>query len=173
MLTVYQARLLACVVAKHPGGEFDGRLAYASGMHFIARQFHGLLELECAEGLLVVDSREAKANARVAQLVCAAKFAGMDQLPRLIEAPLFGRSDDHAGLQVADIVASALVFPVASTIFGPNLNGHPHLHQSDPLLARRYRKRLKGLFAPCNAASLPRLDGAQVEALPTLLCPSA
>jgi hypothetical protein len=58
-------------------------------------------------------------NVRMAQSVFTQKWrtAG-DPFPFMREIPVFAHSDNHAGLQMADLVASTLVFPMAAAAYG-------------------------------------------------------
>lgn len=63
---------------------------------------------------------------RVTHSVFTQKWrTGGDPYPALREVPLFAASDNHAGLQVADLVASTLVLPMAASAYGPRRSG-PH-----------------------------------------------
>lgn len=43
---------------------------------------------------------------------------GGDPYPPLMEVPLFAHSNNHVGLQLADLIASTLVFPMAAHGYG-------------------------------------------------------
>ena len=62
--------------------------------------------------------------------------------PRILEVLLFGHSDNHAALQIADQVCPALLFPMAAQTY---CTGHcaakPHVQAGDA----RYRAALKGM----------------------------
>ncbi|MEU6997474.1 DUF3800 domain-containing protein [Nonomuraea sp. NPDC046570] len=49
-----------------------------------------------------------------------------DPYTPLGEVPLFAASDNHAGLQIADLLASTLVFPMAASAYCPQRPGNPH-----------------------------------------------
>ena len=66
--------------------------------------------------------------------------------PRILEAPLFGHSNNHAALRIADLVCSALLFPMAAQTY---CTGHyaanPHVQAGDARVGARYRAALKGM----------------------------
>ena len=66
--------------------------------------------------------------------------------PRILELPLFGHSDNHAALQIADLVCPALLFPIAAQTY---CTGHcaakPHVQAGDARVGARYRAALKGM----------------------------
>jgi Protein of unknown function (DUF3800) len=43
---------------------------------------------------------------------------GGDPYPPLMEVPLFAHSNNHVGLQLADLIASTFVFPMAAHSYG-------------------------------------------------------
>lgn len=148
LLQRFDAQVFAQVAPKPVGAPFDGKAVYASMLFRLARSFHGLLEQRCAEGFMVGDFREPRLNSLMTQAVARSKFGDRDALPRLLDVPVFGHSESHAGLQVADWLASALIFPIVSHRHAGDLEQSAHLHLQDGRLARRYRKRLHALLGP-------------------------
>ncbi|MCL2780069.1 MAG: DUF3800 domain-containing protein [Actinomycetia bacterium] len=47
--------------------------------------------------------------------------------PQLVESPVFGHSDTHVLLQIADVLASALIYSCACAAYLPPTPGDPHL----------------------------------------------
>jgi hypothetical protein len=78
----------------------------------------------------VADFREPTLNALMTRPICQAKYRSVEKLPRLCGVPTFGHSENHAGLQAADLIASALLYPVVSQRHAAQLQGHPHLHRA-------------------------------------------
>lgn len=68
--------------------------------------------------------------------------ASGDALPRLLEPVVFGKSDNHVGLQLADIVASGLLFPMAARVYCPASASLVHSHPRFGALQSRYALRL-------------------------------
>jgi hypothetical protein len=46
------------------------------------------------------------------------RFAKRPLHQRLVDMPVFGHSDNHAGLQIADLLCSAVLAPVACAVYG-------------------------------------------------------
>ena len=67
--------------------------------------------------------------------------------PRILEVPLFGHSDNHAALQIADLVCPALLFPKAAqtTYCTGHYAANPHVQAGDAHVGARYRAALKGM----------------------------
>lgn len=153
LLKASDARIFAAIAPKPAGGEFDGVATYAFAMHRLACEFHQWLDHQDADGVMVADFREPQLNAAMARPVGASKFGEVrDALPRLLDVPLFGHSESHAGLQAVDWLVSALIFAAVSERHSSELPGHPLLHENDAQFARRYRKRLRGLLPPAGGA---------------------
>jgi hypothetical protein len=76
---------------------------------------------------LIADGRLHHTNLRVAHSIFTQKWrAGGDPYPALREVPFFAASDNHAGLQLADLLASTLVFPMATSAYCPLRSGYAH-----------------------------------------------
>src|SRR6266508_452658 len=76
-------------------------------------------------GMIVIDSSTPGLNATLSHSILTQTFrAAGDGYDRLFEIPTFGHSKTHAGLQIADILPSGLVVPVACrTYCVANLTG--------------------------------------------------
>ena len=140
----HEIRLLGRVWVKEPGIPLEPRPTYTFSIQDIARHFHRFLEAHDSEGLILCDSRQHRQDIQVAHSLFTQKHKALgDELPRLIEPVVFGKSDNHVGLQMADIVASALLFPIAARVYcDPSPNGvHTDPRYDD--LRQRYSARLQ------------------------------
>ena len=68
-----------------------------------------------------------------------------DRLPGLVEVPVFGSSQNHALLQLADIVASALSLPIAARVYCAHQWPGVHTDPRFDALRHRYAARLSDL----------------------------
>lgn len=111
------ARFVARVYVKPIGQPLDGKAVYTASVQSIATHFHHFLEAEQEPGLIIADSRGHHPNVNVAHSIFTQRrrLKG-DPYPRLVELPLFGHSDNHAGLQMADLLCSAVLFPLAAQV---------------------------------------------------------
>ena len=126
--------------ALHP----DGSYTYA--IQDIARHFHVHLTANNETGMVICDSRMHNQDAQVSHSVFTQKHSARgDRLPRIAEAPVFGVSMNHAGLQLADTVASALVFPIASRVYCAHQWAGVHTDPHFDAVRARYRARLRAL----------------------------
>jgi len=108
------AKLVGRIWVKGIGEPFDGMAVYTSSIQAICAYFHDYLARENDLGLVIADSRLKQLNSPVAHSIFTQKFKSSGDLyDRLIELPTFAHSDNHAGLQVADAICSALLTPIA------------------------------------------------------------
>ena len=154
-----------------PGvGKAWGRGLTASSYHMsvagIADDFHNRLAATGQSGMMVLDARTKVKNTPNVLGVTTRKFrSGGDPLPRLVESPVFGHSDSHLGLQAADIVASALVFPLACLAYCDNMPWNTHCHGNYQRILQRYAERLHKLECRDVVGGGGRTGGVKVHDL--------
>ena len=67
---------------------------------------------------MICDGRMHNQDAVVSHSIFTQKMRQSgDAYPHIVESPVFGSSKNHAGLQLADLVASAFLFPLASRTY--------------------------------------------------------
>lgn len=116
------------VVVKNPQMRTEAAI-YASAVAEVADTFEAQLAAAKTPGLMVLDARTKVKNAGNVHGITSRRFRkGGDQYPHLLESPVFGHSDTHIPLQVADLIASALIFPLACSVYCRDWtwNVHPH-----------------------------------------------
>jgi hypothetical protein len=120
LLEAYGCRIVGRVWVKAPGESLKPASTYCYATQDIARHFSRfLLDVE-SEGLMIADSRSQNLNVSMAHSIFTQKWrSGGDPYPLLRDIPVFAHSDNHVGLQLADLVASALVFPMAAALSAP------------------------------------------------------
>lgn len=147
IITRHDARLVGRIWVKAPGVALEPSATYTFSIQDVARHFNHFLEANNSEGLILGDSRNHQQDIRVAHSVFTLKHKTTgDELPRILESVVFGKSDNHAGLQLADIVASGLLFPMAARAY---CAGHASRHHASPrfdALRERYTAPLKQLL---------------------------
>src|SRR5581483_11317482 len=83
-------------------------------------------------------------NAEVAHSVFTQKHqVGGDPLDRLVEAPVFGQSLNHVGLQLADLMASALLFPMAARAYCAASFSGAHVDPHFDRVTERFGDRIR------------------------------
>jgi hypothetical protein len=146
LLESNHARLVGRVWVKAPGQAMDPAASYTFAIQDIAAHFNQFLETRSAFGAMVCDSRMPAQNAQVSHSVFTQKHKlNGDAYPRLVETPVFGHSVNHAGLQLADLVASAMVFPMAARTYCAAHWTGPHVHPHFDSVKQRWSSRLRAL----------------------------
>ncbi len=135
----HDAHIIGRIWVKGIGLPFNGTATYTYSVQSICRYFQNFLAVHDTSGIMIADSRDKVRNARVSHSIFTRKFrAAGDEYDRILEMPVFGHSDNHAGIQVADLVCSSMFFPMATYAY---CLGHVQsTHVS--LLYRQIRDRL-------------------------------
>lgn len=147
VLKRHDARIVGRVFVKPIPGVFDGTAVYTSSVQFICRSFQTFLEQSDDIGIVIADSRNKGKNTNVAHSVFTQRYsAAGDPYPQIIEMPTFGHSDNHAGLQLADVICSTLLFPIAVQRCASHvLTDHTHCSPHYERLADKFGDRLQAL----------------------------
>ena len=140
----YDLQLLGRVWIKDPNEALDPRASYTFAIQDIARHFNHFLESESDSGLVLCDGRAHSQDTQVSHSIFTLKHKQSgDELSRLVEATVFGRSENHVGLQLADILASGLVFPIAARVYCAAHVSGIHAHRDYDVLRTRFSARLR------------------------------
>jgi hypothetical protein len=119
LVDAYGGKIIGRVWVKETGKSLKPDSTYCYAVQDIALHFTQYLQEVCSRGLMIADGRSQKLNVNVAHSVFTQKWrTGGDPYPALLEVPLFAHSDNHVGIQIADLLASTLVFPMAAAAFG-------------------------------------------------------
>ena len=146
LMEKYDARLLARLYVKPIGVAFNGQSVYTSAIQILAAEFQRYLDVTRSAGLMILDSRNKPKNTNVSHSVFTQKFrAAGDAYAGLMEMPVFGHSDNHAGIQAADMICSAFLFPMAAYVYCQGHVNNIHVHLQYYRIRDRYGARLKQL----------------------------
>ena len=123
------AQVVGRVCVKPVGGQFDGRAAYIRSVRFIAENFSRFLIARNSTGRIVCDSRNRRDDDKTAR--ASRRPSGLPH-PGLREAPIFADSRDQVGLQLADWLCSAVISPLAATVYSCECMraDSPHVHKN-------------------------------------------
>lgn len=148
LLAQRNVKLVSRIWVKGIGHRFDGRAVYTKTTQRIAKMFQDHLFSSDNQGLIVADFRDPKSNSYISHSVFTQKHKRGkhgDAFPSLIETATFGISDHHAGLQMADLITSAIIYPIATHTYCKGIVQNCHVHPNDGKMRARYKKRLKRL----------------------------
>jgi hypothetical protein len=116
-----------------------------SSLQFICGAFHASLA-DGERGMVVVDSQTYQHNHQLAHSVFTQRFARKPSHEQLIDMPVFGHSDNHAVLQMADLLCSALLAPIACAAYCGSYDGwNSHCNSGYLDIRERYGQRLERL----------------------------
>lgn len=146
LMEKHGARLLARLYVKPIGNPFNGRSVYTSAVQNLAVDFQRCLEATSSPGLMILDSRNKPKNTNVSHSVFTQKFRSAGgAYAGLMEMPVFGHSDNHAGIQAADMMCSAFLFPMAAYVYCFGQVNNVHVHMQYYRIRDRCGERLKQL----------------------------
>lgn len=145
------------------------RWVYPNAVAAISRQFEAQLQVaNDARGAMILDARTKTKNVPAVRVnpphrMTTERFrSGGDPYHHLVESPVFGHSDAHVAIQVADLVASALLFPIACAAYSNCLIHNVHLNDKYMDLRTRYGTRLRSFEHRYTKASGKQAGGIEV-----------
>jgi hypothetical protein len=152
------------VWVKAVGAPINGRSLYTFSIQSIYAVFQKYLEHHDDFGAVVLDSRWQHQNSEVAHSIFTQKFqmAG-DAFDRIIDLPAFAHSNNHAGLQIADVLASGLLFPMSTLTYCTGHITGVHVHVKHQIIKDRYRSALRQIQYQYQEASGQRRGGIIVS----------
>ena len=145
LLRRHEVRLVARIWVKAPGSQFEGTAVYTSSIQGLCTYFEHYLKERDSNGLCIADSRTKSKNLRVSHSIFTQKFRTVPNYERLVELPTFGHSNNHAGLQICDIVCSGLLYPIACFAYCTGHVNNVHVQPGASRLRSRYGQQLKEL----------------------------
>lgn len=146
LLTEYDVKIFGRVWIKEIGRAIRGHAIYTSSIQAICTTLQKLLIESRSSAFIIADSRNHSLNTRVAHSIFTRKFkSDGDDYPSIFELPAFGHSDNHAGLQLCDLVCSALLFPMATDAYCNGYVENLHVRPGYSILRDRYGSALSHL----------------------------
>lgn len=146
LLEANNARIFGRVWVKSIGVPLNGRAVNTFSIQAMCRTYQDLLDVRDDRGLMIVDSSTPGLNAMVSHSIFTQRFrAAGDEYHRLVEMPTFGHSKNHVGLQIADILSSALITPMAGSAYCTGHITGVHVHARYDDVRARYARRLRAI----------------------------
>lgn len=147
LLIKYDMVLFGRVGVKGIGINIDGRAMYTSSIQYIHNCFHHYLIKEDSIGIGIADSRNPSGNAHVSHSIFTQKFkVGGDSYSRVVEMPTFGHSENFAGIQIVDLICSAIIFPMAIYTYCTGYINNVHMRPGYNLIKDRFAPRIEPLL---------------------------
>jgi hypothetical protein len=143
----HSIKLIGRIYIKEIGADFNGTAIYGSSIQYLSRCFQHFLTTERdAQGIMVLDSRDKSKNSNLSHTIFTQRFSHKgDSYSRLLDMPLFGHSDNHAGIQMADFISSALLFPMATYAYCLGHVNNVHVRYKYHHIRDMFGERLKRL----------------------------
>lgn len=142
----HDAKIVAQALVKGIGRPINGRSIYTSYVQRICHAFQHFLYEQDDTGLIIADFRMPDLNAIVSHSVFTIKHSNTgDAIPNIVEMPTFGHSDNHAGLQLADLLSSALLTPCIINYYCEGTVKNVHCRPRYDVLRYRYTTPLRAL----------------------------
>ena len=147
----YNVKIVSRVWVKAFGKPIVDKSVYTITTQNIAQRFDIFLTQNQSHGMIVADFRDPNRNSYVAHSIFTQKHkANFDQFPSIYEVPTFGVSNNHACLQIADLLCSAVISPIAClTLCTPQVS-NVHTHPNYQWIKERFKKRLRNLQFHCK-----------------------
>jgi len=147
-------RLVGRVWIKGIGAPLNGNSVYNYSIQSIYADFQDFLVKHNDYGTVIVDSRLKHLNTAVAHSIFTQKFKVTgDAYNRVIELPAFSHSDNHAGLQVADTLSSAVMAPMAIHTYCVGHVTNVHVRPRYAAIKDRFKVRCQALQHRYNGAN--------------------
>lgn len=144
LLESHEIEIIGRVWVKEIGRDNDSKAMYTYSTQDICAGFQTLLEQRNAVGAVIADSRNYPQNANLSHSIFTKKYSSVgDRYQRIVEMPTFGHSDNHAGLQIADLICSALLFPMATYTYCYEIVRNIHVDRKYEMIKARYSARLR------------------------------
>lgn len=146
LLERHGARFVASVWVKRIGQPIKQDAVYTISVQHICMDFHHLLWRHVDNGFVIADFRDPGQNNIVSQSVVTQKLkASGDAFPRIFEAPTFAVSNNHAALQITDILCSTLLYPMAAYSFCSGHVTNLHVRTEDARVKSEFGRKLENL----------------------------
>lgn len=160
-----QVRIVGRVWIKPVGKPFDGRSIYTSSVQCVASYFQAFLTKNMSYGVMACDSRNHGLNSQVAHSIFTQKFGKKQiDLSHIQDLPFFADSRNHAGIQLADIVCSTIIAPLAAGVYCSSSSVAPgFVHPNYLQLRKSFGKRLERLQYRYTENSGKRTGGIVVS----------
>ncbi|MEV0274198.1 DUF3800 domain-containing protein [Hamadaea sp. NPDC050747] len=119
LLERFGCRIVGRVWVKRPGERLKPASTYGFSMQDIAAHFMRYLAEKGSHGAIIADSRNPGQNSEVAHSIFTQKWrTGEDPYRLLHDVPSFADSRNHAGIQIADMLASMITLPMVAAAYG-------------------------------------------------------
>jgi len=145
-LNRHNVKIISRIWVKGLGQPFNGRSVYTSSIQGLYTYFDNYLDSCNDFGFCIADSRDYIKNVNVAHSVFTQKFRSSSTVySRILELPTFAHSQNHACIQICDIICSALLYPIAAEAYCSGHVNNVHVQPRAADIRFRYGPTLKSM----------------------------
>jgi len=146
LLEQYQAKIYGRVLIKRVGETYPAASTYPSAVAELAATLEQQAQTAQTRALMILDAQTKVKNEGNVHTITTRRYRhGGNLFPTFVESPVFGHSDTHALLQIADLVASGLIYPAASAAYLPPSPGDAHRDPAYQAIRTVFGERLANL----------------------------
>jgi hypothetical protein len=146
-------KMVARVWVKAYGQALSDQSVYTITAQQIAKRFEYFLVDSESRGMIIADFRDPARNRYVAHSIFTQKHKlgrGGDAYPSIEETSVFGISNNHACLQIADLICSTILYPIAGRTVCSSAFNNTHTHANYDAIVQRYSRRIKAMQYHCS-----------------------
>lgn len=123
LLNRYQISIIGKGLLKGVGSPNSDAGFYGSAIQHICKHFQSFLNTNDCPGMIIADSRRKNQNSSVAHSIFTQLFGNSRQnYPNMLELPTYAHSQNHAMIQITDIVCSAIIYPMFMDAYCSGMN---------------------------------------------------
>jgi hypothetical protein len=140
-------KIISKVFVKAIGQQNSHTAVYTTACQSLFKGFDHYLTTVDDIGICIADSRTKGLNVPVAHSIFTQMFSTKRaHYPRIMELPTFGHSDNHVGVQICDLITSALIVPVAVHTYCTGYIANVHVQAGYSKIRARFSTRLQQLL---------------------------
>lgn len=143
----YDIKLVSKIFVKGIGQQMNQTAVYTTACQSLFKSFDHYLTTEDDVGFCIADSRTKGLNVPVAHSIFTQMFSTKRaHYPRILELPTFGHSDNHVGVQLSDLLTSALIVPTAVHTYCTGHIANVHVQAGYSKIRARFTTKLQQLL---------------------------
>jgi hypothetical protein len=140
-------KLVSKLFVKGVGQQIDHTAVYTTACQSLFKSFDHYLSTVDDVGFCIADSRNKGLNVPVAHSIFTQMFSTKRAYyPRILELPTFGHSDNHVGVQICDLLTSALIVPTAVHTYCTGHIANVHVQAGYSKIRARFTIKLQQLL---------------------------
>lgn len=147
ILENYNVKILGRIWLKQLDTPMNELSLYTTSVQKVHQHYEKFLASCNSQGIVIADNRSPKQNHSVSHSIHTQKFSFYgNPYPNIIEVPTYGQSENHTGIQLADILISGFFNAITAAVYMKMMApSNPHVNGAGLFLRDRYGLRLRNL----------------------------